>query len=507
MKVSVIDLGFNSLKLVAYEVKQDSSFSVIDQKSVPARLGEGLNQTGLLGSTPIRRAMDGLRFFKEVNEFNAVRHCLPVATSAVREAANSGQFLNQVFSETGFKFRVLSGKEEALYSYAGASRALGQPNMLFFDIGGGSLELVYSEGFKVKKILSLPLGGLRLTQMYGELDSSFKQKNWDRMENRAFELLPSKGELGLCEAPILVGAGGNLRALARWDQEIRDYPLNKLHNYTMKRQSIVLMTRELSNMSAREIAEVDMIGKDRAETLAAGSLVVEAIMKKLGFTRLTISTHGLRDGVLSSFLDDPIAYHRGKISKTVRRTLRPDGKAKLLPSIKGFVGMLQSFDLIDNREGEILAYELKWIMSGNSDRPEVIFYSMTNDESYLTHRDQLVAALAAVESRRPRSTEWLYRRYKSMLKGKKNKQVIKKIAATSKLLEILLRTDSKIKFSTIEGGSRIRLRATPGRPHFPETLFGIAVKELGDVIDRFLEYSIKYRKPGTERLVTLEGLE
>ena len=105
---------------------------------------------------------------------------------------------------------------------------------------------MYSKDSKVKKIFSLPLGGLRLTQMYGESDSLFKSKSYYKMEQRILDLLPSKRELGLSDETILVGVGGNLRALARWDQELRDYPFNKLHNYSIKRESVELMARELS---------------------------------------------------------------------------------------------------------------------------------------------------------------------------------------------------------------------------------------------------------------------
>lgn len=503
----MIDLGFNSLKLVTYDVRQDSSFTVFDQKSVPARLGEGLSQTGFLGTTPMRRALDGLKFFKEVNDFNGVRHTLPVATSAVREAANSEEFLGQVLQDTGFKFRILSGREEALYSYTGAARSLGQSNILFFDIGGGSLEFVYSRNYRVRKILSLPLGGLRLTQMYGDSESSFRQKDWEKMEERVLELLPSSHELGLAKETTLVGVGGNLRALARWDQEMRDYPLNKLHNYSMKRQTLSLMANEVSRLSSKEIAEIDVIGKDRAETLAAGALVVQSVMKKLGFARLTVSTHGLRDGILSSFLDDPLAYHRGRIAKTLNRTLRPDGKKRFVPAIKNFARMLQDFDIIDRKEAEILSYELRWLLSETSEKPETMFYNMINDEAFLSHKDQLIAAISAVETRRPRSADWLYQKYKAVLKGKKSKEMIKKLASLSKVLEIVLRTDSRIRFSISDRGSRIRLRVIPGRQHFPETLFGIAIRELADEIDRFMEYSIKYRSPKLGKLVTLEGLE
>jgi exopolyphosphatase / guanosine-5'-triphosphate,3'-diphosphate pyrophosphatase len=500
MKVSVIDLGFNSLKLVTYDVKQDNSFKVFDNESVAARLGEGLEQTGFLGPEPMRRAIDGLKFFKEVNEFNGVRQSLPVATSAVREAANSEQFLKQVFSETGFKFRVLSGKEEALYSYSGAARSLGRSNILFFDIGGGSLEFVYAKDRGIRKILSLPLGGLRLTQLYGDADCSFKKKTLERMEERIYELLPSKHELALREGTLLVGVGGNLRALARWDQELRNYPFNKLHNYSMKRESLELMAGELSQLSAKEIAEIDGIGRDRAETLAAGAIVIELTMRKLGFKRLTVSTHGLRDGVLASFLDDPLAYHRGTLGKTLRKTLRSDTAPQLNPRIRNFVDMLESFDLLDPREAQLLSYGLRWYGSETSERPEAFFHFIMDDESFLSHKDQLVAALSLIEQKKPRSAEWLYQRYKTMLKSKKNKETIEKIATISRFLEIILRTDSRIKFSIIERGSKIRLSVFSGKLHFPEHLFGESAKQLGDKLDRFVEYSIKHEKAKFERI-------
>lgn len=504
VKVSVVDLGFNSLKLVSYDVKQDNSFTLFDQKSLPARLGEGLNQTGFLGQEQMRRAIEGLKLFREVNEYNGVRQSLAVATSAVREAANSDQFLRQAFAETGFKFRVLSGREEALYSFSGAARALGRSNILFFDIGGGSLEFVNARDSKVKKIFSLPLGGLRLTQMYGESDGSFRSRSYEKMEERILELLPSKRELALNSETMLVGVGGNLRALARWDQELRDYPFNKLHNYSIKRESIELMANELSHLSVREIADIHVIGKDRAETLTAGALVIELIMKKLGFSRITVSTHGLRDGVLGSFLDDPLAYHRGRLGKTMRRTFSVEPEVEFPATVRNFVHTLESFDLIDRRESEILSYEVRWISGDASTlRPEAFFYLMMDDESFLSHKDQLIAAISAAEYRKPRSADWLVGRYKSMLKGRKSKDLIEKIAAVSRFLDIILKTESRIRFSIVEKGSKIRLQVIPGNKHFPESLLGTSMKQLGDKLDRFVEYSIKYpnERPKMESVI------
>jgi exopolyphosphatase/guanosine-5'-triphosphate,3'-diphosphate pyrophosphatase len=445
LKVSVIDLGFNSLKLVAYDIRQDNTFFAYDQKSIPARLGEGLNETGFLGNEQMRRTIDGLKYLKEMNELYSIRHCLPIATSAVREAANRESFLQLVYKETGFKFRVLSGKEEALLSFSGGAMSLAKPNALFFDIGGGSLELVYSVNFRPRKIFSLPLGGLRLTQLYAEHDGSFKEKSLAKMEERVWELLPGKREINLEEDTELVGVGGNLRGLARWNQKIEDYPLNKIHNYTMKLQEIEMMREELMFLKTREIADIDVIGKDRAETIAAGSLVIELLMKKLGFRRLVVSTHGLRDGVLATFLENPLKYHRGK-AQLSRKGLR---QAKVHSTVARVTGQLESFGLIEEKEKELIAFGFRYAMSESfCARPESFFYEFMDMDSILSHRDQLMTALALAHLRKQRSEEWLYSRFKSMLKPK-SKDTIERIAAIINLLEIIVRMDAKVRLSLV----------------------------------------------------------
>jgi exopolyphosphatase/guanosine-5'-triphosphate,3'-diphosphate pyrophosphatase len=166
LKISVIDLGYNSLKLVNYAVNRDKSFAAYGQISALPRLGEGLDQTGFLADQSIKRTIKALKLFRDIVDLQRVNHVLPVATSAVREAGNKALFLKQAVVETGFGFKVLSEREEAVYSFAGARAALNVEAGLFFDLGGGSLEMVLFENSTIKKILFVPLGGLRLTDLY-----------------------------------------------------------------------------------------------------------------------------------------------------------------------------------------------------------------------------------------------------------------------------------------------------------------------------------------------------
>ena len=191
MKVSIIDLGFNSAKLVNYYVnRNNNSFKAYEQEGAKVRLGQGLHDSGILGREPIQRTIHTLKLFRDIINFQCIKSVLSIATSAVREANNKNDFLHEVLQNTGFRFRVLSGKEEALYSYLGALQSTCIPTALFFDLGGGSLELVYTENFKIKKFISLPLGGLRLSQTFRDSDGAFFKKTipkWKDMYLRHFQ--------------------------------------------------------------------------------------------------------------------------------------------------------------------------------------------------------------------------------------------------------------------------------------------------------------------------------
>ncbi|MGI0014225.1 MAG: hypothetical protein ACREBU_12410, partial [Nitrososphaera sp.] len=271
MKVSVIDLGFNSVKLVNYGVRKDDTFKPYQQEGVTVRLGEELHRTGYLGKEPIRRTIKALRMFRDIINFDSVRHVLPVATSAVREAGNRDDFLKRVYHETGFKFRMLSSKEEGLYSYIGALRATCMPTAFFFDLGGGSLELVYTENYGIRKIKSCPLGALRLTQLYGRDDGTFSRRSYGKMLDHVFETLSDAKEFDLSPDTVLVGVGGTLRAMARYDQESQKYALDKIHNYQMDYSSVSSIAEDLHGMDADELSETKAIGSNRVETVTAGS--------------------------------------------------------------------------------------------------------------------------------------------------------------------------------------------------------------------------------------------
>lgn len=480
MKISVIDLGYNSLKLVNYDIRRDKSFVAYGQQSVLAKVGEGLDQTGFLGDKPIRRTLKTLKQYRAIVDLEQSTHVLPVATSAVREAGNREEFLKQAYQETGFKFKVLSEREEAVYAFEGAKSATSVRAGLFFDLGGGSLEMVtYSEP-TIRKILSVPLGGLRLTDLYAKPDGSYTKKNYARMRKRILELLPEKKHLPASKNLDLVGVGGSVRALARYDQMRLEYPLNKLHNYSMKKNAVESVHRALRRMSMRTLKKNPAIGQERSQSIIAGSLVVHLMMEKIGFRKLIVSTHGLRDGVLSAFLESPSSYRQGLVDKVMIREWTPRHKVSAQEKL---ARSLLSHRNLTKKEYAILSEALDHVLPGLPIyNPETLFYIVLEADSVLSHQDQLIMALSVARANGMRRTDWVETSYKPLL-DKKSMESVKKISVLIQLAQLQQKTDIHLSMSSQRGIPRLQI--AKGAQRIPKVLVKDIMKDLEDLEGSF----------------------
>ena len=239
-----------------------------------------------------------------------------------------------VYELTGLQFRVLSAEEEALYSYLGAVKATCHPDTLFFDLGGGSLEIVSSKNYKIKKIMSLPLGALRLSEKYSRKDCRFTKKDMVGLEKEILIALPDPDDLVFGNNTKVVGVGGSLRAIARYDQKIRRYPLNILHNYVLDYNSIQSIRKKISKMNSCDIADIDVIGSNRASSITAASIVINTMMQKLEIDKVVVSTHGLREGCLVEYLNNPKMKQAVRLcAKNIQAHLREKCEPNILPNL------------------------------------------------------------------------------------------------------------------------------------------------------------------------------
>jgi exopolyphosphatase/guanosine-5'-triphosphate,3'-diphosphate pyrophosphatase len=428
-----------------------------------------------------------------------IRIILPIATSAVREASNQHEFLRLVEEKTGFGFRVLTEEEEALYSYIGASRAIWLPDALFFDLGGGSLEMVSTKDYKVKKIISLPLGALRLSEKFIlKSNGVLSKKDALSLEREIVDCLPSSSDLKISNGIPLVGIGGSVRAIARYHQKITKYPLPKIHNYIMDSFSIQSIRKNLCKLGYNKIANIDAIGKKRAHTITAASFVVDILMQKLMIEKIIVSTHGLREGYLYEYLRSPLNINSRRLNiKNVHNYTEDQRKSTpVLPNkTSEFMCMLRNCDIITPQEYQILVYAKKMLTDTFvTHAPINVLFELIMSEicPLLSHEDQLILALSLVYRRKPKNAEMLYSIYSGLL-VRYTKKSIQKVALCIDLSEIFDRYKARVQLSPGEP-NEFTLKVTPGITPFPELTIKNKIKVFEVAYDIVLSCLISSRQ-------------
>src|SRR4051794_26752843 len=172
MRLAAIDIGTNSLHMIVVQVRADFSFDVIDREKEMVRLGAGGLDGRALTPEAMHTALQVLAKFRRLAESHRVDEIVAVATSAVREAENGGEFLKAITNQTRIRARVISGTEEARLIHLAAAYGASRPGevAVVVDIGGGSIEITRGAGAAVDAARSFKLGVIRLTERFVKSD-------------------------------------------------------------------------------------------------------------------------------------------------------------------------------------------------------------------------------------------------------------------------------------------------------------------------------------------------
>ena len=308
--LAAIDLGTNSLHMVVVQIDPAlPAFSIIAREKDTVRLGDRCSKTGELKPEVMERAIATLRRFQEIAKSLNVETIVAVATSAVREASNGRDFLQQVEAELGLSVGLISGQEEARRIYLGVLSGMefnNQPHIII-DIGGGSTELILGDGHEPRSLSSTKIGAVRLTAEYittdpiGNAEFQYLQAYVRGMLERPVEEL--RAHLQPDECPRLVGTSGTIEALvtiqAREKLGIVPSPLT---GYQLSLKDLREIVNRLRKLSYSERAAIPGMSERRAEIILAGAIILQEAMTLLGVESLTVCERSLREGVIVDWM-------------------------------------------------------------------------------------------------------------------------------------------------------------------------------------------------------------
>ncbi|MEE4338345.1 Ppx/GppA family phosphatase [Erythrobacter sp.] len=298
---AIIDIGSNTVRLVIYGGSMRAPTVLLNEK-VTARLGSELAATGRLGEESVELAMRALKRFVLLLDDLEVADVECVATAAVREAANGGEFVEALRS-LSLRPRVISGEEEGRLSAMGVAGAFPGASGIVADLGGGSLELVRLSGDETHDAASLPLGTLRLpdfrkddqvgggskdvrADMRKALEKALRKAGWDA------------GSFSEKDARTLYLVGGTWRAMAVFAMQEQGHPLSDPHGFELSPGEAETLAKRLAAQYPEDLKPRERISSMRAEKLPDAAVLLLALIGQLEPERLVFSSWGLREGLL-----------------------------------------------------------------------------------------------------------------------------------------------------------------------------------------------------------------
>jgi len=293
-RVSVIDIGSNSIRMVIYEKTSRFAFHLLHEEKSKVRISENAyKHGGALQEVPMKRTYSALKEFLEISSSFGVRKMLCVATSALRDAPNRALFIQQVKKGLNLNIKVISGEREAYYGAIACANLLPpQTQGLSIDIGGGSTELALINAKDVSQTLSLNLGTVRLKELYFDTDDIEGAK---KLIDAELEKLP------LSEISTIIGIGGTFRAISNAILQGGDYPLKKLHAFEYPIERLKSFLDAILDADESKLKELG-IKSNRFDVIKPGALILKRVLKKLSLSKVITSGVGVREGVYLSDL-------------------------------------------------------------------------------------------------------------------------------------------------------------------------------------------------------------
>lgn len=305
-RLAAIDIGSNSVRLMVAEPLRGGSYRILDEEREPTRLGRMLNSTGRLDSESVEQTLAALRRFKQIAAGFQVDELRTIATCAVREAANGGEFCRRAKEEVGIDVEVISADKEARLAFYSVQRAfdLGGKNIVLADIGGGSTEFVLASGNVIEAIHTSPLGAVRLTEMYGN-DFTVPGNRFDELIAGIERQLRKHTKKPPFIPHLLIGSGGTFTSLAEMIMAQKNQ-VGLARGYQVTRAEVSHLLDRLAKLSPRARRNVAGLAPDRADIIVAGLAVVDRIMARFKVNLLQVHNRGVRDGLLLTMIDQSL---------------------------------------------------------------------------------------------------------------------------------------------------------------------------------------------------------
>lgn len=301
LRLAAIDVGSNSLHMIVAQVGVDGTLATVWRAKEMVGLGRMSFPSHRLSREAIDQAVLALRRFQQ-EAYN--RHCetiVAVATSAVREATNGGDFIQRAARDLGLAVRIVSARDEARLIYLGARHAIdlsGGPHFIM-DIGGGSVEFIVADDRRPLLLESRKLGAARMTAQFVHSDPVDPADLQKLLAHYERELAPVIADVRALRPAAAWGTSGTLENLALM---CGSGPGPGGQPAVIEADKLSRLVGRLIESRAKDREKLQGLDPQRRDQVTAGALLAGDVLRRLDVRRMTLCRSALREGVLVEYL-------------------------------------------------------------------------------------------------------------------------------------------------------------------------------------------------------------
>ena len=296
-----IDVGTNTVLCLIADIRETGRFRVLDDLADISRLGQGVDRTRRIIPAGEQRALEILERYRDHCQSLGVEEIFAVGTSALRDAENSAEVRARLRAKLGFDIRVISGAEEAAYSFLAVGRglALAGREVLVIDIGGGSTEFIRGNDGGVSQALSVDVGSVRLTERFLHADPVRDDEVAAMLAAIDHELARVMEHFGSGNAALtLVGIAGSFTTVAAIEKGLTKYSHSDVHGSHLGVGEVRRQVQLFREKTIEERKRIAGLEPKRADIILAGACLIERIMTLFKAESVVVSDHGVRYGLL-----------------------------------------------------------------------------------------------------------------------------------------------------------------------------------------------------------------
>lgn len=297
-----IDAGSNSIRMLIARVEDGKIAEELHSERHITRLSAGIGATGRLSPEGAEKTLQLFSLFHAPIQQYKVNYVFAAATSAVREASDSAAFIAKA-REAGIELHIISGDDEARYTFMGVTAALDRDvsNSVIYDIGGGSTEVSLILGGERVFSRSVPVGVVKLSDKFGfsgVFTEGMRRSCAAYVRGEFAPVLDTIRSMNGNTKKTAIGTAGTVTTIAAYDLRLESYDRSRINGHILSAERLRGHVTDMLGMTPEDVLALPGIEKGREDLVIPGTILIGEILAGLGMTETVVSDSGLREGLV-----------------------------------------------------------------------------------------------------------------------------------------------------------------------------------------------------------------